>query len=309
MSIHPGYMGQANIGGFTTRFGSASIAAKQTVEIPDLVMGHWDRAAYNFGKIEISGSISGPATETFANVSSDPANSIFGWAYDRGNCGGLTAKTVNLYYYCDATTSNSNSRTFGNVYANACTFSCAAGDIAQFSVDVIGAEAPVWAHTDAVTPITTTEKLITWDNVGVTITSGTGITIATSALLSNFEFKIANNVQAVYAMNRGNIGGIPNGGFFPAAMVPGLRNISGSISCYDPQTFDGVAGFDTALDSGSTSPWNADTSRATIAFNLGSTVHVSFRVQFHRIEPELGVGPIISSVGFTAVGVQVQNLS
>lgn len=304
--IHPGYMGQATIGGFSCRFGDANITAKQDVQIPDLVMGHWDRAAYNFGKVEINGSISGPATESFANVVGGVSNSIFAWAYDRDDCGALSSKTVGLYYYCDAVNASNNYRTFSDVLANSCNFSCAAGDIAQFSVDVIGATAPVWSTNTSATANTTTEKLITWDIVNPVITAGSGITIATAALLSNFEFTINNNVTAVYAMNQtGTV--IPGGGFFPAALVPGLRSITGSISCYDPQVFNGVAGYNTANDSG-TGTWDANASRATIAFTVGN-VAVSFRVQFHRIEPALGVGPIISTVGFTAVGVQTQLLT
>ena len=299
MSIHPGYMGVANVAGTIIRFSDASITAKQDVMIPDMVMGDWDRDAYTFGKVEIGGGLSGPVTERFV---SNAAGGMWEWAYNRGNCGSLTSNDVLLTYFCDSPSeSNVSARLFPQLMVNTLGFSCAAGDVAQFTSELIGASAPTWYTPTTSTYVrnNVTEKLITWDDVDVEITSGTGITIATKALLSNFDFSIANNITAVYAMNRGTVGGLQGGGFYPAALVPGVRTITGSISCYDPQLFDGVEGWNTPT-------WDADTARATLTFNIG-TVPITFRVQFHRIEPKLGVGPIISTVAFTGTGSQTQS--
>jgi hypothetical protein len=278
-NIHPGYMGYANIGGTNVRFADANITARQDVLIPDMVMGNFDRAAYTFGKVEVGGSISGPVTESFAAG----AGSIWDWAFTRDSCGALTAKDVSLYYFCGG---DNGSRTFPQVLANNCTFSCAAGDVAQFSVEVMGATAPTWGGGVSGNTITTTEKLLTWDKVGVSIASG-GVSVPTNALLSNFEFTINNNVQAMYAITDGS-------NYFPTALVPGLRTITGSISCYDPQAFNGVDGYDN---------FEADGGRSTISFSIGST-SVSFKVQFHRVEPTLSAGPIVATVAFTGAGVQ-----
>lgn len=292
MAIHPGYMGVADIGGTKIRFADASITARQDVMIPDMVMGTWDRSAYNFGKVEIGGTISGPVTDSFAAG----VGSVWNWATTRDECGALTEKELKLYYFCDNAASDRALRTFPNMLAQSMNFSCAAGDVAQFSMEVIGAQVPVWGNTSS--PLNTVvEKLVTWDVVQTAITAG-DILITDDALLSNVEFTIANNVEAVYAMNQ-----TVSTGFYPAALVPGLRTITGSVSCYDPQVFDGVFGYNTREPTSGGGGWDADAGRAQIAFTLGATT-ITFNVQFHRIEPALGVGPIISTVGFTGVGDQ-----
>ena len=294
MSIHPGYMGSALIGANTRfRFADANIAAKQDIQAPDMVAGDWNPDAYTFGKVEINGSISGPATDGFASG----ASSVFNWAAVRDACGGLTAQDVLLTYFCGSGYGTGptgfGGRKFPNMLVNSLNFSCAAGDIANFSLDLVGATAPIDQSQSSGASNTTVEKLITWDKVSVSIVSG-GIAVPIDALLSNFEFTINNNVTPVYAMNQAT-----NTGFFPEALIPGIRRITGSISCYDPQAFNGVIGYNTPA-------WDADSGRSTITFNLGATT-VSFKVQFHRVEPALGVGPIIGTVQFTAVGNQPFN--
>lgn len=279
-SIHKGYMGYANIGGTNIRFGDANITVRQDVNIPDLVMGHFDRGAYNYGKIEIGGTISGPVTENFAD---NAGNSVWDWAYNRDSCGALTPKEVALYYFCDA--GGNGSRTFPVLLANSVNFSCAAGDVAQFSIEVIGADKPSWGGPVGGVTITDTEKLVTWDNVGLTITSG-GVVVPTNALLSSFDFTVANNCEAFWALGSTDL--------YPVEIVSGLRTITGSISAYDPQAFDGVDSY---------GGYDADSGRATMSFNIGNTA-VSFKVSFHRSEPVLNSGAIISTIGFTGTGIQ-----
>lgn len=297
-TIHPGYMGVANIITSASdyeviRFSDASLTAKQDVMIPDMVMGHWDRAAYNFGKIEIGGGLSGPVTASFANG----ASSLWDWGYSRGTCGGLDSREVLLTYYCDAAVgSNHNTRSFTGMMVQSLGFSCAAGDVAQFTMELIGATAPTWSCVASAVTNQTIEKLVTWDNVGLTITTGTGIVVPTDGLLSNFDFSIANNITAQYAIRSGAT-------FYPEALVPGVRTITGSISVYDLKAFDGVIGYNKSEPS--SAAWDATSARSTMSFAIGdSPTPIEFSVQFHRIEPKLGVGPIISTVGFTGVGVQ-----
>jgi len=283
MDIHPGYMGTATVAGISAfRFESASINAKQAFEAPDMVMGHWDHAAYHPGKIDISGSISGPATENFA---SGGASSLWGWAVTRGTCGGLSEKNIDISYFCDTT---AKSRSFPNCLVNQVSFSCTAGDNAQFTLDVMGYTEPVWGTTGP-TLNTDTEKIITWDNTGVTITSGTGLIVPVDALLSAFEFTVGNNCAPYYSLTQAT-------GYYPTAIVPGLRTITGSITAYDPQEFNGALGFNNPT-------WDADTARATISFNIAGTTF-DMKVQFHRNETTLSTGPIMSTIAFTGVGVQ-----
>jgi len=281
--VFPGYRGIAKIQGVDdyVRFGDANITAKQEINAPDLIMGDWDHDAYVYGKIEVGGTISGPVTENFVKG----AGGLFPWAVRRsGECGTLEQGDIELWYYCGTPTQGSalRYRKFEGMIANSINFSCSAGDIAQFSLDVMGTAAGNWGEDDA-PHYTSSEKLLTWDKVGVSIAgSGPGATEMANVNYSNFEFTISNNLEAVYSLAQENL--------FPFEIVPGLRTITGSLSVYNIPGADGVNTWD-EYDAGDVT---------TITFNL-NTLSVDMKVQLHRIEPAFSVGPIISTIGFTGV--------
>jgi len=282
-NVHPGYRGLADIAGVgQVRFADANITARQEINAPDLIMGDWDHDAYVYGPIEVGGTISGPVTETF--VSGGAGGSLWDWGVKRyGTCGTLNTDTVTLYYYCGG--SDAKNRTFSNMLVNSLNFSCAAGDIANFSIDIIGTAAGAWGVADP-PPFTTEEKLVTWDKVSVSISPGDeNFTPPANIAYSNFEFTIGNNVETVYALNQPNL--------FPYELVPGLRTITGSISVYNTPESDGVDTWDDYLASG----------MGTIGFDIGGLT-ISMKARFHRVEPTSATGPIISTIGFTGVGHQ-----
>jgi len=265
-----GYMGSASIGGVQVRFSDANIAAKQEVEAPDLVMADWDRDAFNYGKVDISGSISGPFTEDFV------AGGLLSWACARGTCGELTANDVDLAYYCG------KDKSFTDLLVNSFSLSCAAGDAAQFSVDVIGRSTSTFGTGDPDFK-TTSEKIITWDKVGVIATGPSGVA---DFKYSNFELTVANNVEPVY--------GIGFDSLLPLDLVPGLRNISGTLTAIGvADDFEGYDIWDdyTAANDGS------------VAFTLPGLA-ITVICKFHRVEPTLSSGLITSTVGFTGIGHQ-----
>ena len=156
-NVYAGYRGLVDIGAIgQVRFQDASITARQTVTAPDLVNGDWDKDAYYYGSVEVGGSISGPVTETF--IAGSAGGGLWDWGVKRtGDCGLLASDTVTLYYYCGG--SEMNTRTFGGMLVNTLGFSCAAGDVAQFTMDVLGSSAGAWSN--AIPPhFTTAEKLI-----------------------------------------------------------------------------------------------------------------------------------------------------
>lgn len=297
MAIHPGYMGQANVGNIPAfRFESCNIAAKQAWEAPDMVMGAYDHGAYHAGKIDISGSLSGPATESFAATG---ATGLFAWAVARNYCGQLQTNDINLVYYCDGGgATDQQHRLFPGVFANNINFSCTAGDNAQFSLDVMSRTPPAWSAL-APTYNDKTEKIITWDACSVEITNGNSIIVPTDALLSAFEFSINNNCAPYYSLPTTSSFAFDagNNGYFPTAIVPGLRTISGSLTAYDPQAFDGIDGYYSIPDG------NNGAERATIKFTISGNPF-EFKVMFHRVEPTLTTGPIMSTIAFTGVGIQ-----
>jgi len=284
-NVFPGYMGLADISGVgQVRFSDASISAKQTVDAPDLVNGDWDHDAYNYGKIEVGGSIAGPVTETFMSGSGGGAG-LWNWGVCRhGACGILNAEDVTLYYYCNGGGSEYRSRAFSGMLVNSLGFSCAAGDVAQFTMDIMGSSAAPWGSSNP-PPKTDAEKLLTWDKVGIVITDGGDGDAPTSSLelaYSNFDFTISNNLNPVYSLGQKDL--------FPFEIVPGMRTITGTLSIYNTPQADGFNTYDL---------YDAK-NPCTISFTIGSIV-LDMKVRFHRIEPSLNPNVVVSSLGFSGL--------
>jgi len=271
-TIHPGYLGLVDISGVgRVRFTDSNITARQEVNAPDIIMGDYDHDAYVFGKIEVGGTISGPVTETFG-----AAGGLWSWATSRtGTCKELSEAGVTVYYYCE------KSRAFSGMKVNSVNFSCSAGDIAQFSIDLMGKSAADWGT--GTTSYEDAEKLITWDKVSVSVGgTGPGATALTNVSFSNFDFTVSNNLEPVYSLSQANL--------FPVQVVEGLRTITGSLSVFNAPEVDGVETWDEYVAA----------NVSTLTFNVGD-LSVTANVQFHRVEPAASVGPVVSTVAFTGV--------
>lgn len=286
-NIFPGYRGIANIGTIgEVRFGDANIAATQEINAPDLIMGDWDHDAYNYGPITVGGTINGPVTQTF--IAGTGGTGLWDWGVKRtGNCGDLASEQIDLYYYCGTPETGAGGtrshRTFTGMQVNSLNFSVTAGDVANFSLDVLGKSAGAWDDTEPAL-VTHAEKLITWDKVNVSITPSSRDSIA-DINYQSFDFTIANNLEVAYSLAQANL--------FPFEVIPGLRTITGTLTAYNiPQAL----GVDTYDD------YDAD-DFSTITFSI-DTLTITMQVQLHRIQPASSVGPIVSTLGFTGVGHQ-----
>jgi len=315
VEINPGYMGIADVGGVgEVRFDSSSVNARQEIEAPDLIMGDYDHDAYVYGKIDVSGSISGPMTETFIRADGSLI-SLWEWGTDRDENTGQLVNTSDI----DITYYNGRSRNFTGMEASSLGFSCASGDIAQFSIDVIGRSAGDWGtnaggalNPQAPAGSALNEKLITWDQVTVAVTPTAGdpgpnldpsIPIADTSVVaySNIDVTIGNNCEPVYSLF--NAGDSPH--LFPFDIVTGIRTISGTLSLYNIPDY--------TSESGGVTSWcdyDADNySIITISFGGSCAAYtpltIPIRCRFHRVEAESSVGPITSTVGFTGVTHQM----
>lgn len=279
MSINAGYMGLAQIGGATLRFSDASISAKQEVVIPDLVMGDYDHDSWYYGPISIDGSISGPIDEAFSG-------DIWTWATSRGSCGELTDQELIISYFCSQ--GGTNGLRVPQALANTLTINATAGDVANFSVDVIGSgkdgNDPEFGNQTL--SDTDTRRLVTWDKLGLTITGNDGI-VFTDEVISAFEISIANNVTPAYSLGSGTL--------WPTELIAGIRTITGSITVYNIPAgpFDMVS-----WDNYSTN------SIGTVSFNLGTGGTKSVNVRWHRISPTATPGPVTATMAFSGVGHQ-----
>ena len=292
MAINAGYMGLAEIasgGGIKLRFSDASVSAKQEVQAPDLIMGDWDRDSFWYGPITIDGSLSGPVDETFA----ESGTGILTWAIKRETCGLLNPDKLDLWYFCsngaDINSLYSHAQ-FPEILANSVSINATAGDVANFSIDFVGAApndvVPIYDN-NSTDPLTETRKLVTWEKLGVTLKANDGIIFATTPLISAFEFTVNNNVTAVYSMGQKNL--------YPAQLIPGIRQITGSVTFYNmPQDPNSVP-----------MRWDDYASDAPgyVMFSIGS-VDITVKCRFHRINPSSNPGPITATLAFTGVGHQ-----
>lgn len=295
-NVFPGYRGIVDIDGIgPVRFQDANISAKQEINAPDLIMGDWDHDAYNYGPITVGGSISGPVTETF--IEGTAGGGLWDWAIKRyDECGVLASNDLTLYYYCNSNGSDFRARRFTGMYVNSLDLSCSAGDIAQFSLDLLGSGVDTtdngWRAEDH-SLFSTAEKLITWDKVSAQITDpGDEQYINVSDIYySNFNITVSNNLTTAYALNQENL--------FPFEIVPGLRTITGSISVYNTPRFDGKDKWDDYPDA-------ADVAnlRFILAGN-GVELSIDVKARFHRVEPASSTGNIVSTVAFTGVTHQL----
>jgi hypothetical protein len=289
--IHQGFRGIANIGGTLLRFETADISAKQAINAPDLVMGHEDRMAYNYGAITYDGTISGPITEDWLG-----ATNIFDWACYRGeygSCSNLEKHDIHLYYYCN------RDKLFTDCLVNTLDFSATAGEAANYSLGVIALNSGDGPFGDAAPPNKTNpEKIVTWENLDLTINTSVADDKSSAADLADiaiqaFTININNNITPQYSLGQPDL--------TPYDLVHGLRSISGSITAFDVPKVDGVKTFDEYCAG----------NEATLEFKLettscgGATIGpIVVRARFDRIQPSLSSGILTSTVTFTGVSAQ-----
>ena len=278
--VNAGYMGWLDVNGKQLRITDSSLVAKQEPQSPDLMGGNWDRLAWNFGKVEISGTVSGPIDEFF-----DLSGGIWDWATKRDSCGAMLLNNpVTVYYYCDSV--GQEGMLFPQLLVNSMTISCAAGDVAKFSLDLVGAGEISYVAYEHPTQLNDA-KLLTWDKVAAAITNiGQSAGTIGTANMSNFEFSINNNITAQYALGQPNL--------FPFALVTGIRTITGSFSVYN---ITGPLGRD-KWDNYSAAP------HGEISFSLANQTFSPIYAEFHRVTPAGQVGPIVSTINYLGIGVQ-----
>lgn len=282
--IQPGFTGYITSGGHVLRFNSCSLAATQEVEAPDMVMGDYTHNAWAYGKIEVAGQISGPMTEN------SMAFIDHVWT--------TQGSTLDVKYYAGYT------RSFTNIWANSLTINVTAGDVAQFTLDLIGNTISTAAH-PTMTWYTDTEKLLTWDKCAMYYGKVTESTISTNNILpylQSFSITVSNNITRQFYIKASDLFG---------DLVRGMSAVTGNCVAYNLKAGENMA--QTVQDQGYMAEgrytgsganfWDdyANNAYYPIRFSLGGT-EVACTVVFHRATSELSVGPVLSTIAFTGIG-------
>ena len=286
MAFHQGYMGHAKIGGTLVKIASSSINPAQAIESPTLVQGDWNPKAWNYGKIETGGGISGPIAETAANV--------WAAAWVRAASGDKMQNVVEV----DIAYFSGHGRTFNECQINSYELSVNAGDVAQFNIDFMGTTEATYAGTVDHTNDVACEKLITWDKCGFNYTGNT------ATQFQAFTYTVNNNLERLYMLNQATTYGL-----FPAAIVAGIRNITGTLSFYADDT-----GIDVQFPIAPGTPsFGADhfddysaTNTTAVQVFAGSVVTATGNVGFSRAQASAQTGTMIYTVAFTGLCNQIE---
>ena len=282
--INPGFRGFAQIDGTDQylRFNTCSLNAVQAIEAPDMVMGDQTHDAWAYGKIEVGGTISGPCTESVG-----PFIETLDQAIDTG-------VQIDVKYY------DGYFRAFTGCRLNSYTFNVSAGEVIQYSLEIIGltrSDTDPSASMPA-SGLTFGEKLVTWDKASFrlgTLTNDDDASWSGGAIyqslnfeqgLQSFTFTASNNITRQFVLGASDLFG---------NLVKGMKSVTGSISSYVLKSSDGIgsgANFWMAYLGNQAFP---------IRFDIGNGIYVTAAVRFHRGTSELGVGPVVTAIGFTGV--------
>ena len=271
--IMPGFTGYAICGSDKLRFNTCSLNATQEVEAPDLVMGDYTHNAWAYGKIEVAGQIAGPLTENSMKF----IDAV--WT--------ATGSTIDVKYYAGYT------RRFTNIWANTLTINVNAGEVAQFTLDLLGNTVSETAP--AMTWYTDTEKLPTWDKCAMYYGTKQGTGFSGGTVLPNlqsFSITISNNITRQFIIKASDLFG---------DLVRGMSAVTGSCVAYNLKSNTDLA--DAFTGSGALY-WDqyVNNDYHPVWFAIGVDRQIQCTVVFHRATSELSVGPVLTTLGFTGIG-------
>jgi len=187
---------------------------------------------------------------------------------------GADSFDLDYVYYCGG------GRTFKDCRINSYELGITAGGEVEINTEISGMSVE---DTDTSVNFTDAEKLVTWDNVRVTIDTGVEFTIDAD-MLNAVNFRINNNVNPIY------VSGDPSGGGYPLAPVAlrvGMQEVSGTVSFY---SFKG-GGNNIPIDAG----------LGNIRIDINDVGSIGTPAMFEVINPQGSVGPVITTITFVGV--------
>ena len=288
MAIHMGYMGHARINGTIVFLTGSSLNPTQAIEAPDLVQGYWVKHAFNYGKVEIAGNLTGPVADNHGTV--------FQAAWDR-TADGDVMTTANLVI--DIAYYKGGGRTFNNCSINTYQITVNAGEVATFSIDFFGAATGVAtgvsSYVGTITP--TCHKLITWDRC----TMDCSPAISADSFYSTYTVTVNNNLQRVYKV------GLGTETLYPAAVMAGFRDVTGTISVYSEGNIHNLFPPSGGLYGADTYDQYAAAPTHTLSFQIGTPAVIDISgisARFTRPQASAQTGPQIYTFDFTGICYQ-----
>ena len=270
--ITAGYMGYATIGNQKVRCTDFNVNARQEPLFYDHIVGLRDSIPASLydvkkdvGALNIQKRIWRPSVKIYQGAITYPLTSLNGSPlFSHAKLG--DDFSLDFDYNCDL------GRSYTYCKVNTYTFSATAGDLCQISADIM---ATTGNDTGGGTAYTNTEKLVTWDNLNVSVSGGS------SDAIQSITFTVNNSCKPIYTAGGNNALDLN-----PILLRVGMQLVTGSISYYnkgaDLDFLEGVTGATT--------------------INLSADgFSAMLRVVFKPQERTGAIGPVISNLPFVGV--------
>lgn len=285
-NLHMGYMGSVKIGGTGYFMSGSSLNPTQSVEAPDIVGGYEMKRGWVYGKVDITGNVTGPLHEN--------SSSLWDYAFNRTGDGDHLTNTieVEIAFY------KGGGWRFPSVVINSLQIAATAGEVVNFTADFAGKKedsgAPVESLT-AATPVVCS-KLMTWDRAKFNVTGLTAMN------MQSVTFTLNNNVQKAYTITDN----VPTSyGLYPVDLPCGVREITGTLSLYAEGPINDAGGGIGKAGANMWTDYDAATTAQTVNFSVegagGDIINTTFKAVFHRPEGSGQTGLAIYTINFTGV--------
>jgi hypothetical protein len=279
-------MGSVKIGTTSYFMSGSSLNPTQAVEAPDVVGGHYMKRGWVYGKVDITGNVTGPLHEN--------ATDLWTTAFARTPEGDHLSNTVavEIAFY------KGGGWKFGKVVINSLQIAATAGEVVNFTADFAGKKADSGSAVESLTAASpvTCAKLMTWDRAKFSVTGLAAMN------MQSITFTLNNNVQKAYTITSSID---TTQGLYPVDLPCGVREITGTLSVYAEGPINNAGG---GIGKAGANVWTdyvAETANQQVNFSVegasGNIIDTNFKAVFHRPEGAGQTGLAIYTINFTGV--------
>jgi len=272
--IKPGFSGIAIVDGQLVRCTNFNINPRQdalfydhTIGLRDNIPGYLFEGKGDNGSLNPQKIIWRPSVKLYqGNIDYPLTSENKGPLFEHAKRG--SDFNINFAYNCEI------GRTFTNCKVNGYTFTATAGDICNISADIMATNGVdsdgVWQS------YTTEEKIVTWDDVKITIEN------ISSPIINGFTFTINNDCKPVYTAGGNNLLSLN-----PILLRVGIQEVTGTISFYNKGE---ILSFMEDIEE-----------PRAIEIKMSDAFSVDMSVIFKPQERTSAISPVISQLSFVGV--------